>query len=60
MGKKRQSALLGPRTESPVDTATEGPTEENSTEAASTAAAAARRVEERRVGETAALEPCES
>ena len=59
MGKKRQSALLGPRTESPVDTATEGPTEENSTEAASAAAAAARMAEERRVGETAGLMPWE-
>ena len=60
MGKNRQSALPGPRTESPEDTATEGPTEENSMAAASTAAAAARRVEERRVGETAVLEPCDS
>ena len=50
MGKKRQSALPGPRTESPWDTATDGPTEEKRMETASAAAAAARRAEERRAG----------
>lgn len=59
MGKNRQSALPGPRTESPVDMATEGPTEAKSMEAASVAAAAMRRTEVRRVGEAAASRPWE-
>ena len=50
MGKKRQSALLGPRTESPWEMATDGPTEEKRMETASAAAAATRRAEERRAG----------
>ena len=57
MGKKRQSALLGPRTESPWDTATDGPTEARSMETASAAAAITRRAEEPGVGAAAVSRP---
>ena len=57
MGKNRQSALPGPRTESSWDMARDGPMEAKSMEAASVAAAAMRRTGVRRVGEAAASGP---